>query len=70
MYEVKLTYFKMGGKYYTEGSYESEKAQIFEIHEEVREMKANGTLPGISIDDHIVHVEVPDHPDNHPRLII
>lgn len=67
--EVKLTYFKESGKYYTEGNYITQKKEIFEIHDEVREMKAKRSLPGITGNELTVHVDIPGHPDNHPRLI-
>lgn len=67
--EVKLTYFKENGKYYTEGTYVTQKKEIFEIHDEVRKMKAKKSLPGITGNEFTVHVDIPVHPDNHPRLI-
>ena len=67
--KVNLTYFKNTGKYITEGIYITDKKEIHEIHDEVLEMKKKGNLPGITGNDFTVHVDIPEHPDNHPRLI-
>ena len=72
MREVKLVYYRYGGKFATEGSYETNKEHLFEIHEEVRGMLEARKLPGL-IKGHslyLVSVEVPDHPHNHPRLVM
>lgn len=47
--EVKLTYFKESGKYYSEGKYTSEKEHVFEIFAEVGEMMRTGTLPDLVV---------------------
>lgn len=70
--KVNLTYFRKGGKYYSEGSYETTRAELFEIHNEVRRMLEMRSCPGL-IKNHsnfIVSVDVPEHPHNHPRLVI
>ena len=72
-YTVKLTYFKRTGKYYTTGEYESPDKELFEIWDDVRVMLENGKRPGLKDgfgDDFIVHIEVPGHPSDHPKLII
>jgi hypothetical protein len=72
MYEVKLTYFKETGKYYSNGSYTSFKEQLFDIMDEVREKQAKGILPGM-VEGYrapFLTIDVPDHPNNHPRLCI
>ena len=69
---VKLDYFKDTGKWYTEGEYETPEKSLYEIWDEVREMMDKGKLPGL-IEGHsefIVLINVPDHPHDHPRLII
>jgi len=73
---VMLTVFKMTGKYYTSASYyhtEIIAPRIDEIWSEVRGYLKAGKLPGLMEGhdaDWIVLVEVPDHPHNHPKLII
>jgi hypothetical protein len=55
--KVQLTYFKSGGKYYSDGEYETEKEQLWEIWDEIREMLKKGKKPGF-------------HKHEHPRLIM
>jgi len=71
MYKVKLTYFKEGGKYYSEGEYETQIEPLYEIFDEVREMHRRRQLPGLMVghSDFTTLIEVPDHPNDHPRLI-
>lgn len=68
---VKLTYFKEGGKYYSSGSYISKRFALFEIWDEVKEMLREGKLPDLAegTKEFTVLVEAPDHPHNHPHLI-
>lgn len=70
--KVKLTYFKETGKYYSEGEYETLKEHMFEIFREVRGRKIQGCLPGLiqGTNEFIVLIEVPDHPHDHPHLIL
>jgi len=70
--KVNLVYFKQNGKYYTEGSYESLKQRLYEIHDEVRTLLRIKLLPGLmnGHSNFIVSVDVPAHPHNHPHLII
>jgi hypothetical protein len=70
--KVNLTYFKQTGKYYSKGSYETDKEHLFQIFEEVRLMVQAGTLPGLcrGCNEFIVGIDVPDHPHNHPHLVI
>lgn len=44
---IKLVYFKKGGKYYSEGEYESHGAYLYDYVKEVKTMQANGKLPGL-----------------------
>jgi hypothetical protein len=70
--KVKLTYFTPRGKYYTDGEYETEKTNLWEIVEEVNVLARERKLPGL-IEGHsqfIVHVDVPEHPNNHPNLVL
>jgi hypothetical protein len=65
MMRVELTYFKAGGKYYSEGTFEvpddaSMSAKI-----------AMNTLPGLikGCSEFIVLINVPEHESDHPRLM-
>lgn len=71
-WRVQLTYFKDSGKFYTEGEYMSKKLNMFEIFEEVEHMLAAGSRPGLvhGRNEFYVVVNVPDHPHNHPFLIV
>lgn len=71
-YYVKLIYFKANGKFYSSGSYVSDKTQLFEIWEEVRIMQNNGLLPGLVEGARmpIISVKVPMHPHKHPHLVV
>lgn len=70
--KVQLTYFKDTGKFYSEGSYETDKAPLYEIWDEVREMIKQGTRPGLAKGCHEFHtlINVPGHVHEHPRLIL
>lgn len=69
--KVKLTYFKDSGKYYSEGEYNSNEKELYEIHDEVRVMIKDKCLPGL-MENHssfIVLVNVPGHEHEHPILL-
>jgi len=70
--KVNLTYYKPSGKYYSEGSYETNQKHLFEIWDEVRAMGRLGQLPGITTDRNYftISVDVPEHEHNHPHLVI
>ena len=70
--KVYLTYFKSTGKFYSEGSYESNKEHLFEVFQEVRAMADVGMLPGLAPGhgNYFVSVSVPDDPNDHPHLVI
>ena len=71
-YRVQLTYFKPSGKYYSTGDYDTDREWMFEIFEEVRELRDAGNLPHLvkgSKEFHIL-VEVPGHPHAYPALIV
>jgi len=71
VYKIKLTYFKESGKYYTEDFYETDKLWMFEIIEEVKQMKEGQRLPGISGNEWIIHIEAEEsHPNGYPCLIL
>lgn len=68
-YRVKLTYFKKSGKYYTDGEYMTSKLWMYEIIDEVKEMKRQNKLPGIG--GLKIHIEVEEeHPNGYPCLIL
>jgi hypothetical protein len=65
--KVKLTYFKESGKYYTEGSFTTKK-HFYDVIVEVRDMMAEGRLPGLVLGakEFDVLVEIPNAP---PHMI-
>ena len=71
--KVILTYFKVSGKYYSTGEYDAKDGQeMFQIWDAVRKLKDNGALPGLvdGAKNYIISIDVPDHPYNHPHLIL
>lgn len=70
MYEIKLQYFKPNGKFYSDGSYKSDKVHMFEIEDEIRQLRANGKLPGITGNVWIIYVNAKAHPQGYPLLIL
>ena len=72
MLKVNLDYFKESGKWYSEGSFETNRTELYEIFADVQHMLDAGTLPGL-INGHssfYVLIDVPDHKHNHPHLCI
>jgi len=71
-YDVHLTYFRKNGKYYTNGNYVSYKQHLFEIWEEIGNLRDTGKLPGITSDTKEFHIliEVPNYPNAHPTILI
>lgn len=70
--KVYLDYFRSSGKWYSEGEYETEKTVLYEIWEEVALMENVRRLPGL-VEGHgayYVTINVPEHPHNHPHLIL
>jgi len=72
MFRVELIYFKDTGKYYSEGEYTTHQDALFQIFKEVRVLLRIGKLPGLidGCSDFHVLVGVPDHPHDHPALIL
>lgn len=70
---VNLQIFKLNGKWYTDGHYDTDKVQLYEIWDEVRGMIADGRLPGLreghDSNSWMVHVDVPEHPYRHPHIV-
>ena len=71
-FRVVLNYFNHTGKWYSEGEYQSKKLNLWEIWDEVKGMLAEGKRPGLvdGINEFYVVVEAPEHPHNHPFLIV
>ena len=72
MYKINLIYFKSSGKYYETSSFQTNKAYMFEVFDQVKELKAAAKLPGlISGDwDGPILVNSDDHPNAYPGLIL
>lgn len=70
--KVNLVYFKQSGKYYSEGSYETNRKELYEIWYDVSLLMQDKELPGLTQghSNFIVSVDVPEHPNNHPHLIL
>lgn len=68
--QVNLTYFKQTGKYYSEGSYQTDKTSLLDIWDEIKEKIRTKTLPCLveGHSDFIVLVHIPDHEMDHPVL--
>ena len=70
--KVNLTYFKDTGKYYSEGSYLTKVTDLNKIWNDVIQMARMKRLPDLVKDhsDFIILINVPDHPNDHPKLIL
>jgi hypothetical protein len=69
-FKVKLTYFKPNGKFYSTGSYNSNKEFMFQISDEVAHMALENCLPDLNgPSKFVILIQVPDHPHSHPHLI-
>ena len=69
--KVDLTYFKPSGKFYSSGTYVSNKEHMFEVFEEVRAKQIAGTLPDLVPNggsQFIIHV-TSDSDNSYPALI-
>jgi hypothetical protein len=70
---VQWTSFKYSGKYYSDGEYQSFKTNIFEVFEEVVEMRREGKSPDLvdgATGKYYVLIRVPEHPHDHPHLFL
>jgi len=70
--KVKLNYFRETGKWYSEGEYDTERILLFEIFEEVKQLRDTKKLPGL-MEGHsfyFVLIDVPEHEHNYPHLVI
>ena len=72
-YKVELCYYKTSGKYYAHGEYVSDKEAIHAIFTEAVELVRSGKGPGLvegASKQFYAAVTVPDHPHEHPFLIV
>jgi hypothetical protein len=60
-----LNFFDNTGKWTGRKEYAPRSRQFFQIVEEVKGLMQKGTIPNA-----IVHIDVPEHPNNVPRLIV
>jgi hypothetical protein len=62
--KITLTYFKAGGKYYTEGEHETELNEFYSIIDEVKRLRREGKLPGLvrGADEFMIHLVVHEVP--------
>lgn len=69
---VELTYFKLGGKFYTSDSYDTNANNLEDVWDEVRYFLRDGRLPGLieGEQEFIVLINAPEHKGNHPRLVV
>lgn len=69
---VKLDYFKPSGKWYADGSYRTRREDLGDIWREVEDLQRAGKLPGLCAGSSgwIISVQVPDHPHDHPHLVM
>ena len=79
---VNLDYFKPNGKWYSEGHFDTpafkevegtDRARpLYEIWRDVQKMARERKLPGLvqGHDAFIVSIDVPEHPHNHPVLLL
>jgi hypothetical protein len=70
---VKLTYFKQGGKYYSDGEFSVDQSiMLTDVWGLVARMRDRGELPGLveGATEFNILVNVPGHPHEHPRLIM
>lgn len=69
--KVLLEYFKPSGKWYSSGEMDLPRMELFEVWEIVEAAMKHRALPGLVLGhgDFTVLVDVPDHPNRHPRII-
>ncbi len=75
--KVKLTYFKswngpndLGGKYYSEGEYESSALHMWKIIDEVEKIRREKCLPGLVPGHSSFHVLISTEPETSLHLLI
>lgn len=68
---IKLTYFRLSGKYEAHAKWVTTKLNMFEIFDEIKDMMKKKILPSLVIghSDYIVHVNASRHPKGYPALL-
>lgn len=69
-WEIRLTYFKPGGKFYASGTYMTERESFYEVIEEISQKLINGNRPGLCDGYggfHVV-VDASKHPHGYPVM--
>lgn len=66
--DVKLTYFKQSGKYYSEGTLQVTTTKPWEIYTIVRQLLKTRRLPEL-VDNHDNYIVLVDIPDGVPAVI-
>ena len=72
-YKVQLIYFRQTGKFLTTAEMTIARDEIDEIWKEVDEMRRLGGLPGLRPGagrDLLISIDVPDHPQRIPHLVM
>lgn len=72
-YQVQLSYFRPTGKFLTAATTTSSRAALHEIWADVNEMRRLGRLPNLrpgTGHDLFVVVDVPDHPQRTPHMVM
>lgn len=72
-YRVQLTYFRQTGKLLTTAETTIVHDELIEIWEEIDDLRRMGRLPGLRIGagrDLFIIVDVPDHPQRVPHLVM
>jgi hypothetical protein len=72
-YKVQLLYFRQTGKFLTSAYTTSARAEIAEIWAEIDDLRRLGRLPRLRLGagrDLFVLVDVPDHPQRAPHLVM
>ena len=72
-YKVHLTYFRQTGKFLATAETTIARHAIVQIWEEIDEMRRLGGLPGLRPGagrDLLISIDVPDHPQRVPHLVM
>jgi len=68
--KVNLTYFKASGKYYSSGSYNSDKEHMIDIVQEVKLMHDIRQLPDLCINHSDYNIHILPEFSGYPHLLI
>lgn len=67
---IKLIYFKQNGTFYTDAEYQPRSLISWEIRDEIIQLRKNGELPGLSMRNCIVYVDMSSIPNGFPMLLL